>query len=78
LEADDVEQLLKDPRLLHALPEPDRAGAGSLDPFAAILVAKYPQATEAEIEAARNAAFDEPPNLKALQEVRQRLTSARP
>ena len=78
LEADDVEQLLKDPRLLHELPEPDRAGAGSLDPFAAILVAKYPQASEADLEAARNAAFDEPPNLKALQEVRQRLTSSRP
>ena len=58
LTADQLAQRLVDPRVTHDVPGTDRDGAGRLDPFAAVLIARNPRLTAAEIEGARAAASD--------------------
>ncbi len=53
LSADDLARLLTDPRAVNDIAGTDRDGAGAIDPFAAVLLAKNPALSRAEIDSAR-------------------------
>jgi hypothetical protein len=65
LSLDQIETLMKDPRVARDIAGTTRDGAGVIDPFAAVLLAKNPKLTSAQIEDIRktldanpNAAYD--------------------
>jgi hypothetical protein len=55
LSADQLAGLLQDPRAVHDIKATTRDGAGEIDTFAAVLLAKNPTLTSAQIESARQA-----------------------
>ncbi len=55
LSADELARLLTDPRAVRDLPGTDRDGAGAIDPFAAVLLARNPALSRAAIDEARAA-----------------------
>lgn len=66
LTADQLAQRLVDPRVAADVPGTDRDGAGRVDPFAAVLIARNPRLTAAEIAWARSAASDPKTDGEAL------------
>lgn len=61
LSLDEIESLLKDPRVAHNIAGTERDGAGSVDAFAAVVLAQNPNLNRAQLNAIR-AQLDANPN----------------
>lgn len=66
LSVDKLEALLRDKRVAIAIPNQPRAGAGVLDPFAAVLIAANPKLTRAQIDEAWRALADPKADIFAI------------
>lgn len=60
LSVTDIERLLRDPRVAEDIDGTDRDGAGNVDPLKAVLVAKNPNLTHAQLEAIRRQLENDP------------------
>ena len=67
LSIDDIETLMKDPRAVRDL-EGDRDGAGQIDEFAAVVLARNPALTRGQIDALRTALDSPDANADALKQ----------
>lgn len=73
LTAEQIGELLTDPRVTVDVPHTDRDGAGWLDPFAAVLLARHPGATRRQIRAAWRVATADPIDREAMARIIERL-----
>jgi hypothetical protein len=66
LSVDELERRLTDPRALHDIAGTTRDGAGVIDPFAAVLLARNPNLSREQIDAAQAALANPKADVRAI------------